>query len=110
VFVLATSWGQEANDVLCPLWGLPRLPTVEFGDVTFKRGTTWKLPAIRRFLRDRPVAWVDDELGHDAHRWAWRRCRRSVPTLLLDIRPDLGLTQENVDALLNFGATFSGLD
>jgi hypothetical protein len=105
--VWATSWGHEANDVLSPLLGLPSLPIVEFGDVTFRRGTTWKLTAVRRFVRDRPFALADDELGRDAHRWARRR---SVPTLLLDVRPDWGLTQENVDALLQFGATFDGSD
>ena len=106
-FVWATSWGQEGNDVLCPLWGLPRLPTIGLGDVTFKRGTTWKVPAVRRFVRDRPFAWLDDELGGDAHRWARRR---SVPTLLVDVRPDVGLTQDHVDSLLQFGSTFSRSD
>jgi hypothetical protein len=32
---------------------------------------------------------------------------RSVPTLLLDIRPDRGLTEENVDAQLLFAAAAS---
>jgi hypothetical protein len=75
---------------------------VEFGDVAFRVGSTWKLPAIRRYVRARPFAWVDDEIGADAHRWARRR---SVPTLLLDIRPDRGLMQNDVDALLQFAAT-----
>jgi hypothetical protein len=103
----ATSWGHQANDVLSPLFGLPLLPVIEFGDVTFKIGETWKLPVIRRYVQERPFAWADDEIGNDAHRWARRRL---APSLLLDIRPDWGLTQENVDALLHFGATFSRSD
>jgi hypothetical protein len=96
-----TSWGQDANDVLSPLFGLPSLPVIDFGELTFRVGTTYKLPAIRQFVKDRSFAWIDDEIGADAHRWA---LRRSVPTLLLDIRPDCGLTQEHVDALAQFGA------
>jgi hypothetical protein len=101
----ATSWGHEANDVLSPLFGLPLLPVIEFGDVTFKMGETWKLPVIRRYVKEWPFAWVDDEIGKDAHRWAGKR---SVPTLLLDVRPDVGLTQDHVDSLLRFAATVRG--
>ena len=100
--VWCTSWGQEANEVLCPLFGLPPLPVIDFGDLTFRVGQTWKLPTIRTYVRDRPFAAIDDEFGADAHRWA---SRRSIPTLLLDVRADRGLTQEHVDALLYFAAT-----
>ena len=105
--IWATSWGHQANDVLSPLFGLPLLPVMEFGDVTFKMGETWKLPVIRRYVKERPFAWVDDEIGKDAHRWARRRL---VPTLLLDVRPDVGLTQDHVDVLLQFGASVTGRD
>ena len=105
VLVWATGWQHEANDVLGPLFGLPALPVIDLRDATFRAGETWKLPAIRRYVKDRPFAWVDDEIGHDAHRWARSR---SAPTLLLDVRPDYGLTQEHVGALLRFGATVTG--
>jgi len=104
--IWATSWQEEANEVLCPLFGLPPLPIVPFGDLRFKQGQTWKLPAIRKYVRDRPLAWLDDEIGgHDARRWAQRR---KVPTLLLDVRADVGLTDEHVDALLRFSASVIG--
>jgi hypothetical protein len=43
MLVWATSWGQEANDVLCPLFGLPSLPVIDFGDVSSSsaRHTNW---------------------------------------------------------------------
>lgn len=103
--IWATGWNHEANEKLSPLFGLPMLPVIELWDVDFKAGTTWKLAPIRRFVRDRPFAWVDDEIGADAHRWARRR---SAPTLLLDVRADIGLTADHVDALLQFGATVTG--
>src|ERR1019366_3429735 len=80
--VWATGWQHQANEVLSPLFGLPELPVIEFGDEAFRMGTSLKLPAVRRYVNDRPFAWVDDEIGNDAHRWARRR---SVPTLLLDV-------------------------
>ena len=85
--VWATSWGQEANDVLCPVFGLPPLPVIDFGELNFRVGQTYKLRAVRQFVRQRPFAWLDDELGRDAHRWAQKR---AVPTLLVDIRADRG--------------------
>lgn len=97
--VWATGWNHEANEKLCPLFGLPPLPVIEFWDETFKAGTTWKLAAVKRFVKDRPFAWLDDELGVDAHRWARRR---ETPTLLVDVRADRGLTQDHVDVLLRF--------
>jgi hypothetical protein len=102
--VWATGWNHEANEKLSPLFGLPLLPVIEFWDVAFKAGTTWKLAPIRRFVRDRPFAWVDDEIGADAHRWARKR---PGPTLLLDVRADIGLTSHHVDALLRFAAAVS---
>lgn len=54
---------------------------------------------MRRFAGERALAWVDDELGHDAHAWA---TAREAPTLLIDVRADRGLSAQDVDELLAF--------
>jgi hypothetical protein len=97
--VWATSWERAANRALAPALGLTELPFVSFAGASAGRGQTWKLPAVRRFVRDRPMAWVDDELGHDAHQWAQRRAE---PTLLIDINPAWGLAEAHVDTLVRF--------
>lgn len=97
--VWATSWERAANRALAPVLGLPELPFVSFAGVSARRGRTWKLPAVRRFIRDRPIAWLDDELGHDAHQWAHRRLE---PTLLIDVNPAWGLAEAHVRVLVEF--------
>jgi hypothetical protein len=96
--VWATSWEDKANDSLAPLFGLPPLPVVRL-DEPFAVGETWKLPSIKRYVGERPFAWLDDEIGHDAQRWARER---SAPTLLHEIAADCGLGASDVEALLDF--------
>lgn len=97
--IWATSWEDDANWSLASVLGLPELPLIRFAGSSARPGQTWKLPAVRRFVGDRPLAWVDDELGADAHVWARRR---AIPTLLLDVNPAWGLADAHVDALVTF--------
>lgn len=98
--VWATSWQDGANEHLAPALGLPTLPVVRLSpDDEFEPGTSWKLAAVRAFVRGRPFAWLDDELGFDVHQWA---ANRDAPTLPVDVRPDVGMTEEHVEALVRF--------
>jgi Swiss Army Knife RNA repair-like protein len=97
--VWATAWVQDANRTLGPELGLPPLPVIDFTGWSALRIPTWKLPAVKRFVADRSVAWVDDDLGHDAHEWARRRTK---PTLLLDIDPGSGLAEQHIETLAEF--------
>lgn len=96
--VWATAWEDQANAVLVEILGLPPLPVIRFDD-DVEPGLDYKLPAIQRFVGDRPCAWVDDAIGFDAHAWA---AERRAPTLFLDIRADRGLTETDFQALLTF--------
>lgn len=96
--VWATSWEHEANVLVAPLFGLLPLPVIVFGDDA-RPGESWKLPAIRGYVRDRPFAYVDDDLGNDA--LAWMR-GREAPTLMLPVRADRGLGADDVEELLAF--------
>jgi hypothetical protein len=103
--VWATMWQQEANFALAPMVGLPQLPFIRFADVDAAPGRTWKLPAVRRHVRDRAFAWVDDDIGPDCHAWAQER---EAPTLLLDVSSHCGLTDTDVDQLLAFAGRVNG--
>jgi hypothetical protein len=98
--VWATSWEHEANEVVGPLLGLPPLPVIVFDDDAGE-GESWKLPAIKAFVGDRPFAYIDDDIGRDAEDWA---ARRHAPTLLLPIKGDRGLLAPDVEELLRFAA------
>lgn len=93
--VWATGWGEEANRLLGPLLGMPRLPVLPFPQVPFSADL--KVPAIDALAGDRPAAWIDDMLGPVAYDWA---ARRPVPTLLLPADPAIGLTRELLDHAL----------
>jgi hypothetical protein len=98
--VWATSWQDDANEYLAPLFGLPELPVVRFSPTeSFALGDSWKLAPVQRFVRRRPAAWLDDELGHDVHACA---AGREAPTLPVDVAPDCGLCEEHVARLLAF--------
>ncbi len=91
----ASGWGDDANRILSPFFGLERLPLVPLPPVPF--GPREKLLAIAAFAGDRPLAWIDDMLADDARRWA---AERRIPTLLIQVDPAVGLTRADVDRLL----------
>jgi hypothetical protein len=99
--VYCTSWGADADEFISPLLGLwAGLPHVPFNrDAESVPGTTWKLPSVARFVRDRAAAWVDDELDVDVGLW---QAARGAPTLLVHTDPRVGLTDEHVKKLVGF--------
>jgi len=96
--VWATSSEHEANAVIAPLFELPPLPVIVSNDDAGE-GESWKLPAIRDCVGDRPFACIDDAVGVDAVEWA---ATRAAPTLLLPISGDRGLLAADVDELERF--------
>lgn len=94
----ATSWERDA-DLIAERIGLPRgLPVITF---TGQSEWTVKLPDIVRHVGDRALAWVDDQLGAEAHAWA---ASRRWPTMLIETESRVGLTLEHVERLRAWGA------
>jgi hypothetical protein len=93
-----TTWSGSSRALLATVLDLPdftdaiRLPIGPFDPAM-------KVPAVDALAGERPLAWIDDMLGDEA--WSWAQ-RRSSPTLLLPIDPNLGLTREDVDRLLTW--------
>jgi hypothetical protein len=98
--VWATGWEHDANRLIAPILGLPMLPVIEFPRDAIGRFA--KLPTIQRIAGDQPLAWLDDELRSDAYAWA---ASRRAPTLLIDVDPAVGLTQEIVAMMVAFAQT-----
>jgi hypothetical protein len=98
--VWCSGWEEKADEYLPFLLGLPRgLPHLRF-----ERGAVpgeslhghWKLAAIETYAGMRPLAWVDDCLDTACHSWA---NARPAPTLLVQTRPDIGITTEDAQTL-----------
>ncbi|HYO41859.1 MAG TPA: HAD domain-containing protein [Candidatus Limnocylindrales bacterium] len=93
--VWATTWEHLANRMIAPALGLAPLPAIQF-DMD-RRLPTRKLPSVIAWVGDRPCAWVDDDLHHDADTWA---AGRTVPTLLVHVDMTAGMGRQHVDELL----------
>ncbi len=100
---VSSGWGDDANRLLCPFFGLPECAVVPLPKVPFEPRA--KVPAVASFVGERVAAWVDDALTDDAFEWA--RSRRSA-TLLLPVDSTLGLTRRHVDELLTWETSLRG--
>ena len=98
--VWATGWEDRANERLPEILSLPgELPFLTF-DGRARFGTAhWKIEAIDRYAGERALAWVDDSIDETCRAWA---DERSAPTLLVHTDSDVGLTEDHVEALLEW--------
>ncbi len=106
--IWATGWEERANDHLPLLLGLPAdLPALTFGGRARFGTAHWKLEALDEFAGSRPLAWIDDSLDESCHSWA---SERPAPTLLVPTESEVGLTDAQVDATLDWvrGLDLSG--
>jgi hypothetical protein len=100
----ATSWERDA-DLVAERIGLPLgLPAINFTDQT---EWTVKLPDVMRYVGDRAVAWVDDQLGADVQDWA---AARPSPTLLVETDGRVGLTMAHIEVLRAWAGSPSTFD
>jgi hypothetical protein len=103
--VWATGWEDKANEYLIHLLGLEgELPVVRFDGRAVFGSAHWKVEAIDAYAGDRPAAWVDDCLDESCFAWAERR---AAPTLLIGTQPATGLTDREVERLLEWARALS---
>ncbi|MGZ3143638.1 HAD domain-containing protein [Lentzea chajnantorensis] len=100
--VWATTWMDDANDLLAPLLGLPELPVAtwqedqETEDRDFRDGLHWKTRGLVALAGTRPFAWVDDEITGKDRLWVAEHHERA---LLHRVDPRHGLTDADYLAL-----------
>jgi hypothetical protein len=98
--VWATTWEAQADSLIAARVGLPRgLPVIVFPKDDDYEGWTWKLPAVRAYAADRPLAWLDDDLGRDAEAWARDRSAAGITTVLIGPNPGTGLVAAHFERL-----------
>ena len=96
--VWATGWKEKANEYLPHLLRLPfrELPTLTFDGRAVFGTAHWKLGAIEDHAAGRPLAWIDDSLDDECREWARTR---PAPTLLVETRSAVGITDAHVERL-----------
>jgi hypothetical protein len=101
--VWATTWMDEANESVGPWIGLPRLPVVEWPEVSADEGPHglhWKTRTLVEWADGRPFIWVDDEIG--AMDRLWVAGQHEGPALLHRVDPGEGLTDDDFSALADW--------
>jgi hypothetical protein len=90
--VWATTWQEEANEVIAPRLGLPSLPVVTWpGDEPDPApGVHWKTAGLVRWAAGRAFAWLDDEISEADRRWV--AARHQGRALVHRVDPRTGLT------------------
>jgi hypothetical protein len=104
--VWATTWMADANEVVAPLLGLPKLPVVEWPDTSADegpRGLHWKTRPLVEWADGRPFIWVDDEIS--AMDRVWVAAEHRGPSLLHRVDPTKGLVDADFSALADWLAT-----
>ncbi|NKZ04383.1 HAD domain-containing protein [Actinomadura latina] len=102
--VWATTWEDEANALIAPRIGLPRLPVVTWPEPSDEHeredhwfGLCWKTRTVVAWANQRPFAWVDDEIT-DADR-DWVSTHHPGRALLHHIASAQGITDDDFAAL-----------
>lgn len=101
--VWATTWMQDANDVLAPRLGLPALPVVDWPDSDSDDALHWKTRGLVDWAQGRPFVWVDDEIS-PADR-GWVRAHHRQPALLHRVDARQGLTDNDFALIRDWLAT-----
>ncbi|MEV0719573.1 HAD domain-containing protein [Asanoa sp. NPDC050611] len=97
--VWATTWLADANEVVAPRLGLPKLPVVEWpdDDEEPEPGVHWKTAQLVRWSDGRPFAWLDDEITDTDRRWV--ATHHPAPALLRRVDPFIGLSASDYVAV-----------
>ncbi|HTA36477.1 MAG TPA: HAD domain-containing protein [Solirubrobacteraceae bacterium] len=104
--VWCSGWEERADEHLPHLLGLPPgLPHLRFERAVGRANAHWKLDAIDAYAGERALAWIDDALGPACREWA---DARRAPTLLVETKPERGLTAPERDLLVAWAQTHAG--
>ncbi|MFJ8465260.1 HAD domain-containing protein [Streptomyces swartbergensis] len=98
--VWASTWMEEANEVVAPRIGLPKLPVLEWPDDVaggVPRGLHWKTRPLVEWADGRPFIWVDDEISAMDRQWV--AVSHPGPSLLHRVDPAEGLEDADFSAL-----------
>jgi hypothetical protein len=90
----------EANEIIGPLLGLPRLPVLDWPgpsveDTYFRLHA--KTPSLVRWASGSAFAWLDDEISGPDREWVAEH--HPGPALLLQVDSHVGLTESDIDSL-----------
>jgi hypothetical protein len=100
--VWCSTWRADAAPQIGTRLGLPDWPTVRLPspptDTSHPGGYLWKRDHLEHHAKGAPLAWIDDDFTASDHAWARTR-NHTVPTLLIEPDPYLGLQPGHLEAI-----------
>ena len=99
--VWGTSWRHVAVTWIAPRLGLPEFPVIEVPVRGPAFGWSPKIGPIQRWVGDRPLVWIDDQLGGKEPGWAEQRRDDGIPTMVIQPHPGRGLERAHVKEILS---------
>jgi hypothetical protein len=109
--VWATTWEEDANEIVAPRLGLPSLPMVRWPEPSpeeerdIRAGRHWKTRPLVAWAAGRPFAWIDDEITR-ADR-AWVAAHHDGPALLHQVDPHVGLGSKDFAVLTGWAESLA---
>ncbi|MEV7990723.1 HAD domain-containing protein [Streptomyces sp. NPDC086077] len=89
--VWATTWMEEANELMAPWLGLPPLPAVDWPEEAERPGRLhWKTRPLVAWAAGRPFVWLDDEIKAADRDWV--SAHHPARALLHRVNHQVGLT------------------
>lgn len=95
--IWATTWMDEANEVVSPRLGLPALPVVDWPDRNPVPRLHWKTGFLVEYAAGRPFVWLDDEVTDADQRWI--AAHHPGRALLRRVHPFTGLADADFAAV-----------
>ncbi|MFD6463894.1 HAD domain-containing protein [Streptomyces roseolus] len=100
--IWATTWMDEANEIVGPLLGLPALAVVDWPDRPDDRiyewlGLHWKTRTLVEVAAGRQFIWIDDEIGDNDRDWVAQNHQGRA--LLYRVDPRIGLQHSDFATL-----------
>lgn len=96
--VWATTWMDEANEVIAPRLGVPELPVVDWPDEDeVYDGLHWKTRGLVGWAAGRTFVWVDDEITEADRRWV--STHHGGEALAYRVEAHLGLADADIAAI-----------
>lgn len=107
--VWCTTWEHDANMLIGPKIGLPKLPVIEFeGQLPATPpvpGLFWKTTVVLQYCKGRPFAWIDDDFRDIDNDYVAEQHDQAA--LLLHINPEKGLTDPDFKMLAEWAKSLN---
>lgn len=108
--VWSTTWLEQANELICPVFGWPELRVLQYEPrEDYDYENCGKLPWVDKDAKDKAVCWIDDHLGPVDRSWILNRLEIGpYPTIGIKTIERLGLTPVDLSGIDEFFSNLEG--